>query len=97
MIHLFLNFYINQEPTDFYTETMSSTVAGESSDHHDRPVEDITLVDGLPASTARTLANTKDNETGESFNRGASNKPEERDKLENKRDETIKKGHEVII
>ena len=61
---------------------MSSTVASESSDHHDRPVEDITLVDGIPASTTRTLANTKDNETGESFNKEASNKLEEKEKLE---------------
>ena len=75
---------------------MSSTVASESSDHHDRPVEDITLVDGLSASTTRTLESTKNNETRESFNSGASNKPEEKTKLENKRNEAIKNVHEVI-
>ena len=75
----------------------SVTVADESSDHHDRPSEDIALVDGLPENIARTLANSKDDEVGERFNRGASNKPEEKHKLESARDETNKKGHLVIL
>lgn len=74
---------------------MSSAVTSEPSDHQDRPPENITLVDRLPGSIARTLTNTKDNEADQNFNRETSNKSEEKDVLTSTRDETIKKGHVV--
>ena len=75
---------------------MSSAISGESSEHQDRSSEDITLVDALTTSITRPLSNIKDIEEEENFNSGIASKTDEKDTLENERDESNKKDQVLM-
>ena len=76
---------------------MRSSTADKTTEHQERPSEEIPLDDVLPTSLARTIGNTKEKDEGESFQGVLSNKSEEKDKLQSPREETIKIEQEVNV
>ena len=76
---------------------MSSAISGASSDHQDRPSEDITLVDALTTGITRPLSNIKDIEEEENFDGCVASKTDQKDKLEREGDERTKKDQVLTI